>query len=302
MSDKAAGFPEQPVYEDTRLTRAIRLFRRSKLNLVGAFIVLIIIVLAIAAPLVAQHDPIKQDLMQSLRPPAWEENGSLEHVLGTDQYGRDIWSRIVYGTRVTLAAAFLAALGAAIFGTTLGLLAGYFGGRMDALVMRIVDIQLGFPLVLLALTLVAILGASLQNLVIAMAVTGWMIYTRVVRGTVFSLKEQEFVTAARAIGASDARIIQKHILPNVITPVLVLITLEMARLVLMEASLSYLGLGVPPPTPTWGRMLSESRDYMIVAYWIVVFPGLAIMLTILGINFLGDGLRDALDPKLRSLS
>ena len=302
MSDKAAGSLEQPVYEDTRLTRAIRLFRRSKLNLVGAFIVLIIIVLAIAAPLVAQHDPIKQDLMQSLRPPAWEENGSLEHVLGTDQYGRDIWSRIVYGTRVTLAAAFMAALGAAIFGTTLGLIAGYFGGRTDALVMRVVDIQLGFPLVLLALTLVAILGASLQNLVIAMAVTGWMIYTRVVRGTVFSLKEQEFVTAARATGASDARIIRKHILPNVITPVLVLITLEMARLVLMEASLSYLGLGVPPPTPTWGRMLSESRDYMIVAYWIVVFPGLAIMLTILGINFLGDGLRDALDPKLRSLS
>ena len=223
------------------------------------------------------------------------------YVLGTDQYGRDILSRIIYGGRVTLLTAFLAAITAALLGTTLGLLAGYYGGRVDTVVSRIVDVFLGFPLVLLALALVAVLGANLQNLVLAMAITGWMIYSRVIRGNVLSLREQEFVLASRALGASNFRIITRHILPNVFTPILVLVTLEMARLVLIEASLSYLGLGVPPPTPTWGRMLAESRDYMLVADWLVIFPGLAIMLTVLGINFLGDGLRDALDPKLKNL-
>lgn len=286
----------------TQLERAIRLFRRSRTAIAGAILVVFLIVVALAAPLVAPHDPVKQDLMHALAPPAWAQEGSGDYLLGTDQYGRDILSRIIYGARVTLVAAFLSALSAAIFGTVLGLLAGYYGGRVDTLIMRIVDVQLGFPLVLLTLTLVAILGASMRNLVLAMAITGWMIYARVVRGTVMSLKEWEFVDAARAIGASSVRIIGLHILPNAITPVLVLITLEMARLVLMEASLSYLGLGVPPPAPSWGRMLSESRDYMIIAYWLVLFPGMAIMLTVLGVNFLGDGLRDALDPKLRGMS
>jgi peptide/nickel transport system permease protein len=280
----------------------MRFFLRSKLSIIGAVAVALVVLSAIAAPVVAPHDPVDQNLRNALRPPAWAPEGGIDNLLGTDQYGRDIFSRIVYGARVTLIAAFLSALSAAVFGTLLGLIAGYYTGRVDTFIMRIVDIQLGFPLVLLALTVVAILGASLRNLVIAMAITGWMIYTRVVRGTVLSLREQEFVEAARAIGASNARIIGRHILPNIITPVLVLITLEMARLVLMEAALSYLGLGVPPPAPTWGRMLSESREYMIVAYWMVVFPGIAIMITVLGVNFLGDGIRDALDPQLQSMS
>lgn len=277
----------------------VRLFRRSKLALIGAVIVLLLLIVAIFAPAIAPHEPNAQDLFSALRPPAWQENGSLEYLLGTDQFGRDIFSRVIFGARVTMVAAFFAALFAAIFGTVLGLLAGFRGGRLDMLVMRLVDVQLGFPLVLLALTIVAVLGASLTNLIIAMAITGWMVYTRVVRAGVLSLKEQEFIEAARASGATDVRIVFIHILPNVFSQVLVILTLEIARMTLMEASLSYLGLGVPPPTPSWGRMLSESREYMVIAYWLVLFPGLAIMLTVLGVNFLGDGLRDALDPTLQ---
>ena len=284
----------------SQFTRAIRLFRRSKLALAGALIVVLLALVALLAPLIAPHDPVKQDLFHALAPPMWAEGGTAEYPLGTDQFGRDILSRVIHGSRVTLTASLLAALFAAALGTTLGLIAGYFGGVADTIVMRIVDVQLGFPLILLTLTLVAVLGASLRNLILAMAITGWMIYARVVRGSVLALKGQEFIEAAHAVGANHFRIIVHHILPNVTTQVLVLITVEMARLALMEASLSYLGLGVPPPTATWGRMLSECRDYMTIAYWVVLFPGAAIMLTVLGINFLGDGLRDALDPKLRS--
>lgn len=279
--------------------RVGHLFRRSKLALVGAVVVFALVVVAILAPQIAPHEPNAQDLFQALQPPAWHENGSAVYLLGSDQYGRDILSRIIYGARVTLVAAVFAALLAAVVGTLLGLIAGYWGGRLDMLVMRLVDVQLGFPLVLLALTIVAVLGANLRNLIIAMAITGWMVYTRVIRAAVLSLKEQEFIEAARAIGASNRRIILVHILPNVLSQVLILLTLEVARMTLMEASLSYLGLGVPPPTPSWGRMLSESREYMVIAYWIVLFPGIAIMLTVLGVNFMGDGLRDALDPTLQ---
>lgn len=302
---RRAAFVESAEYEGGGSDRGWmssvwRLFRRSKLALVGAIIVIGLVTVASIAPQVAPHEPNAQALYKALRPPFWHENGSVEFLLGSDQYGRDILSRIIYGARVTLVAAISAALLAALVGTVLGLIAGYAGGRIDMLVMRLVDVQLGFPLILLALTIVAVLGANLTNLIVAMAVTGWMVYTRVVRAAVLSLKEQEFIEAARSIGATDARIILVHILPNVFSHVLVILTLEIARMALMEASLSYLGLGVPPPTPSWGRMLSESREYMVIAYWIVLFPGLAIMLAVLGVNFLGDGLRDALDPTLQA--
>lgn len=287
------------LHNRSRLKQVLRLARQSKLAMLGTIIIGFLVTIAVAAPIVAPHDPLKQALANALRPPIWEDGGTIDHIFGTDQYGRDILSRIIYGARVTLGAAFLAALSGAISGTILGLLAGYYGGHVDNFIMRLVDIQLGFPLVLLALTIVAILGASLFNLVLAMAITAWMLYARVVRASVQTLKELEFVEAARASGASDLRIIARHILPNVLSTVLVLITLDIARLALMEAALSYLGLGVPPPAPSWGRMLSEGRDYMIVAYWLVLFPGLAIMFTVLGVNFLGDGLRDVLDPQLR---
>ena len=273
--------------------------RRSPLTGIGAAIVGLVVLAAVAAPLLATTDPIEQDLSAALKPPFWLADGSLAHPLGTDHLGRDVYSRLVYGARISLTISVLAALLGAAVGVAAGLAAGYLGGRVDMAIMRIVDLNLAFPLILLALAVVALLGANLRNLVIVMAITTWMIYARVVRGLSLTLREQEFILAVRALGAGDTRIIVRHLLPNVAAPILVIWTLEVARVILMESALSFLGLGVPPPTPTWGRMLAEGRDYLTTAGWIAVFPGLAIMVTVLGINFLGDGLRDLLDPRLR---
>ncbi len=281
------------------LARSWRLVRRSLLTSAGALIVGLVIVAALAAPQLATTDPIDQDLTVALKPPFWAGDGSLQHPLGTDHLGRDVYSRVIHGARISLTISVLAALLGALVGVAAGLVAGYVGGRVDAVIMRIVDLNLAFPLILLALAVVALLGANLKNLVIVMAITTWMIYARVVRGLTLGLRAREFVQAARALGAHDARIIARHVLPNVLPPVIVIWTLEVARVILMESALSFLGLGVPPPTPTWGRMLAEGRDYLTVAGWIAIFPGIAIMVTVLGINFLGDGLRDLLDPRLR---
>jgi peptide/nickel transport system permease protein len=275
------------------------ILRRSPLTTIGAAIVGLVVLAAVAAPLLATTDPIEQDLSVALKPPFWLEGGSFAHPLGTDHLGRDVYSRLVYGAQISLTISVLAALLGAAVGVAAGLAAGYLGGRVDMVIMRIVDLNLAFPLILLALAVVALLGANLRNLVIVMAITTWMIYARVVRGVSLTLREQEFIQAVRALGAGDTRIIVRHILPNVAAPILVIWTLEVARVILMESALSFLGLGVPPPTPTWGRMLAEGRDYLTMAGWIAVFPGLAIMVTVLGINFLGDGLRDLLDPRLR---
>jgi peptide/nickel transport system permease protein len=277
----------------------LRLVRRSPLAGLGALIVGLVIVAALAAPWLATTDPIEQDLAAALRPPFWAQDGSLDHPLGTDHLGRDVYSRLIYGAQISLTISVLAALLGAAVGVAAGLVAGYHGGRVGAVIMRIVDLNLAFPLILLALAVVALLGANLRNLVIVMAITTWMIYARVVRGLSLTLREQEFVQAVRALGAHDARIIARHILPNVLPPVLVIWTLEVARVILMESALSFLGLGVPPPTPTWGRMLAEGRDYLTMAGWISIFPGLAIMLPLVGLNGLGDGLRDLLAPRLR---
>jgi peptide/nickel transport system permease protein len=281
------------------MAASIRLIRRSPLAGIGALIVGLVIVAAVAAPWLATADPIDQDLAVALKPPFWWQDGSLRHPLGTDHLGRDVYSRLIYGAQISLTISVLAALLGATVGVVAGLVAGYRGGRVGAVIMRIVDLNLAFPLILLALAVVALLGANLRNLVVVMAITTWMIYARVVRGLSLALREQEFVQAVRALGAHDARIIARHVLPNVLPAVLVIWTLEVARVILMESALSFLGLGVPPPTPTWGRMLAEGRDYLTMAGWISIFPGLAIMVTVLGINFLGDGLRDLLDPRLR---
>jgi peptide/nickel transport system permease protein len=281
------------------LARALRLVRKSPLATAGGLIVGLVIVAALGAPLLATTDPIDQDLALALKPPFWRADGSVQHPLGTDHLGRDVYSRLVYGARISLAISVLAALLGAVVGVAAGLVAGYAGGRADLVLMRIVDLNLAFPLILLALAVVALLGANLRNLVFVMAITTWMIYARVVRGMTLALRDQELIQAIRALGARDARIIVRHILPNVLPAVMVIWTLEVARVILMESALSFLGLGVPPPTPTWGRMLAEGRDYLTAAGWISVFPGLAIMVTVLGINFLGDGLRDLLDPRLR---
>jgi peptide/nickel transport system permease protein len=266
---------------------------------VGLIVVGLVVLLAVLAPVAGTRDPTTQNLALANRPPAWQARGSLQAPLGTDQFGRDVWSRIVYGARVSLAIGAAASLLGALVGVTLGLTAGFYGGKVDGVIMRLVDLNLAFPLILLALAIAAILGPSMRNLILVMALTTWMIYARVVRGVTLSLREREFIQAARAIGVSDFRIMWRHIMPNLMAPVMVIWTLELARVILTESALSFLGVGIPPPTPTWGRMLSEGRNLLTVAPWIATFPGIAITITVLGVNFFGDGLRDLLDPRLR---
>jgi peptide/nickel transport system permease protein len=283
------------------MRKILRFYRRRLLASVGAMIVVSVILVALLTPWISPTDPLAQDVHKSLRPPIWHPGSDTAYPLGTDPLGRDLLSRVLYGARTSLIAAFFAALVATAIGVFLGLIAGYYGGRVGVGIMRLVDLQLALPSILLALVIIAILGSSLRNLIIVMGITSWMTYARVVRANVLSIKEKDFITAARSIGVKDLRIILRHILPNTLAPIIVILTFDIARLIILESSLSYLGLGVPPPTPSWGRMLYEGKEFMIIAYWLVAFPGLAIMITVMGINFLGDGLRDALDPTLRRM-
>ena len=259
----------------------------------GLVLTLLLVIAALAAPLLATHDPNRQDTARRLEAP------SPEHPLGLDDLGRDVFSRIVYGARVSLRVGFSVVVIASLIGVTLGAIAGYFGGLVDSGIMRLCDILLAFPGILLAIALVAVLGPSLNNVVLALAIIGWVGYARLVRGQVLKVREMEYVTAARALGAKSPRVIVKHVLPNVINPVIVMATLGLAGAILAEASLSFLGLGVQPPTPSWGAMLTSGRRYLGLANHLAIFPGAAIMLAVMGLNFLGDGLIDALDPKYR---
>jgi len=283
-----------------RARRLLRSLWRNKTALVGAVILCIVIVTAVAAPLLAPHDPQAQDLASRLRPPAWSAKGSPANLLGTDHLGRDILSRIIYGSRISLLVGIVTVLISGAIGTALGLLAGYYGGKVDSAIMRIADIQLAFPFILLALSVMAVLGTGLKNVIIVLSLTGWVMYGRVVRGEVLALREKEFVEAARALGNRDRRVILRHILPNVVTTMIIMATLEVARVIIAESSLTFLGLGVEPMIPTWGGMLSDGREYLSSAWWVATFPGLAIMFTVLGINLLGDWLRDTLDPRLKT--
>lgn len=275
------------------------LTRRSGwLGLLGATLLVVLVLLAIFGPWLDLPDPTRTNLRARMVAPtlSWFSLGA--HPLGTDQLGRDILSRIIAGSRVTLMVAGAAVLLGGVLGTLLGLVSGYFGGWVDRILMRLVDIQLALPLMLLALMVVAALGPSLRNLVGVLALVSWVRYARIVRGQVLAVREREFVQSARAIGASHARIILRHILPNVLTPALVVATLELARVIVLEAGLSFLGLGIQPPDPSWGRMLADGRTYISSAWWIITFPGLALMLTVLAVNLLGDWLRDFFDPRL----
>ncbi len=265
----------------------------------GTAVVLTIVLAAVFAPLLAPHDPNKVSLIVRLTPPAWDPEGSTKYLLGTDQLGRDLLSRIIFGTRVSLLVGFLSVLTSGILGATLGIVAGYHGGWLDSVIMRITDIQMALPFILLALLVVALLGSNLPNLVIVFTVTAWYVYTRMARASALSVREQQFVEAARALGASDPRIILRHILPSLISPLIVVGSFEMARIITAEAALGFLGLGVPPPDPTWGNMISDGREYVQDAWWISTFPGLALMVTVVAINILGDALRDLLDPRLK---
>jgi peptide/nickel transport system permease protein len=280
---------------------AAGIFRRAPAALGGAVVLLLVCVAALAAPSLAPRDPHEQVLEQRLRPPAWVEGGTWRYPLGADHLGRDILSRLIYGARISLLVGLAAVAISGLIGVTLGLLAGYYGGRLDTLIMRLVDIQLAFPFILLAISIVAVLGAGLRNVIVVLGLGGWMVYARIVRGQVLSLKEMEFVVAARALGVPNRTIIPRHLLPNVLTPVVIVGTFAVATNIILEASLSFLGLGVELSIPTWGAMLADGRAYIARAWWLTTFPGLAILLTVLSINLLGDWLRDWLDPRLRNI-
>jgi peptide/nickel transport system permease protein len=261
--------------------------------LAGAALTLLLFVAAVAAPFLAPHDPSAQDTSRRLEGP------SREHLMGLDDLGRDVLSRIVWGARVSLRVGLTVVLVSSLIGVALGALAGYFGGAVETLVMRVCDTLLAFPGILLAIALVAMLGPNLDNVIIALSIIGWVGYARLTRGQVLKVRQMDFVVAARALGSRSGRVIARHVLPNVINPVIVMATLGLAGAILAEASLSFLGLGVQPPTPSWGAMLTSGRRYIGQADHLAIFPGLAIMLAVMGLNFLGDGLIDALDPKYR---
>jgi peptide/nickel transport system permease protein len=287
-----------PAVGRDRVTFLARLTRR-RTALFGLLIVALVVLVALLAPVLSAFDPLEQDIGQRLKPPGWPDEQGRVHLLGTDHLGRDIAARIIFGARIALSVGVAAVLISGLLGLGIGLLAGYFRGRVDDLLMRLADIQLAFPFILLAIAVIGVLGPSLRNIIIVIGVSSWVVYARVVRGEVFSIREREFVQAAIALGSRDGRILLRHVLPNALTPWLVVATLDMARVIVIESALSFLGLGVQPPTPTWGGMLADGRVYLSTAWWLATFPGLAILLTVLGINLFGDGLRDTLDPRLK---
>ena len=271
--------------------------RRPGLGL-ATLVVLAVVAAGLSAPAVAPLDPAEQNVIDRLAPPVFMEGGTREHWLGTDHLGRDVLSRLIYGARVAVIVGITTVIVSGIVGLGVGLAAGYFGGWTDTLFMRLLDVQLSMPFMLLALTIIGILGPSLRNIVIVLALTGWVVYARVVRAEILSLRTREFVAACRSLGGSDARIILTHLLPNVRSSVMVVSTVEVARMMLLESALSFLGLGVRPPTPSWGAMLADGRIYLTSAWWLAAFPGLAISVTVLAVNTVGDRLRDYLDPEL----
>ncbi len=272
---------------------------RNRFAVAGALVYLGFGLIALLAPVLAPADPELQMLSARLAPPAWP-NDDGRYLLGGDNLGRDVLSRLIYGSRVSILVALITVTVCAVLGSTLGAVAGYLRGRVDYLLVLAMDIWLAFPFLVVAIALSAVLGPGLPNLIVALVLSGWVSYCRVVRGEVLSLREREYVLAARVIGADGTRIVLRHLLPNVVAPILVLATLEMATVIIAEASLSFLGLGVQAAQPTWGGMLSDGRQFLRQAWWLATFPGLAISALVLAVNLFGDGLRDALDPRLRA--
>ena len=278
----------------------LRRLSRRRTALFGLVVITVVVVTALLAPWISPFDPIEQALGdRRLKPPGWQNDAGRMHVLGTDHLGRDLFARIIHGAQPALLVGFAAVVISGVLGMITGLVSGYFGGKVDDVLMRLADIQLAFPFILLAIAVIGILGPSLKTIIAVIGVSSWVVYARVVRGAVLGLREREFIHAALALGGRDGRILVRHVLPNVFTPWLVVATLDMARVIVIESALSFLGLGVQPPTPTWGGMLADGRVYISTAWWLATFPGLAILVTVLGINLFGDGLRDTLDPRLK---
>jgi peptide/nickel transport system permease protein len=266
-----------------------------------AIILAALVFAAIFAPYLAPHDPLEGDITRKSIPPVWMNRGTWEHPLGTDRFGRDVLSRIIYGSRISLAVSLIAIGVAGTMGTAVGLISGYRGGMTDAMLMRLTDIGLSLPTILIAVVLVAVSEPSFRNVILVIALLLWPRFARQVRGETLAIKEQEFVALAVVAGRSSAWIIRRHILPNIVPTLLVICTLQVGYVILLEGSLSFLGVGVPPPTPAWGLMIADGRGFLATAWWISLFPGLAMLFTVLAVNLLGDWLRDRLDPKLRQL-
>jgi peptide/nickel transport system permease protein len=258
-----------------------------------------LLLLAAFAPWLAPHSPMEGNLMERLMPPAWQDGGEWRHVLGTDVLGRDILSRLIYGARVSLAVCALTILLAGGVGSLLGIVAGYFGGAVDSVIMRIVDLAISIPMILLALLFGVLFGPSFGNIVIIISLVLWSQFARMARGETLKIKSNDYIDLARSAGASSLRIMFEHVLPNVAGSLIVLATLQVGTVIIMEASLSFLGVGVPPPLPAWGSMIAEGRSYVVSAWWLCIFPGLAVLLTVLSANILGDSLTDRLNPTLR---
>lgn len=277
-----------------------RLLLRSKTGTVGLIIVFLVFLIAILAPVLSPHDPAAINAANMLQPPFWMEGGSTANLLGTDNLGRDILSRILYGSQISLLVGITSVVVAGIIGVTIGLIAGYYGGFIDNVLMRLVDSFLAIPTILFALVILSVFGPSVITLIFVLGATNWVNYARLVRGEVLTIKERDFVRAAHSIGVKGNKIITRHLLPNVISSFIVISTLSVATTIILEASLSFLGLGVQPPTVSWGSILSDGRDYLATSWWLATFPGIAITITVLGIIFLGDWLRDVLDPRSQS--
>ncbi|WP_440119306.1 ABC transporter permease [Paenibacillus sp. QZ-Y1] len=274
----------------------------SKTGMFGAVLVLLVVLIAIGAPLLTSHDPAAVNPLNRLKPPAWLEGGTAEYWLGTDNLGRDMWSRIVYGARVSLIVGMGSVIVSGMIGAILGLVSGFYGKWLDAVIMRVGDAFMAIPTILFMLVVMAIVGPGITTLIFVIGVTNWVPFTRVVRSEVLSIKERDFVHAARSIGAKNGRLILKHILPNILSSFIVICGMNVGTTIIMEASLSFLGLGIKPPDVSWGGMLSDGRQYVATSWWVATFPGLAITFTVLGVIFLGDWLRDVLDPRTDTTS
>ena len=297
--DVALERANAPITGPTAGRRSLRRLWRLKWGLAAALVLLLIVLVTLAAPWLAPYSPVEVDIQHRLGPPAWMEGGKTDHWLGTDQIGRDLLSRMIYGGRVSLLIGVTAVAISSTIGVLLGLAAGYFGSKIDWIIMTLINVMLTFPFVLLALAVIAVLGPSLLNMIFVLGVAGWPIYARVIRAETMALREREFVVAGRALGMSHARIIFGQILPNLVSAITVVATLQIAQVIILESFLSFLGLGVQPPTPAWGNMLGEGRVYMLNSWWIAAFPGAAIFITTLVINLMGNALRDWLDPHMK---
>lgn len=290
----SASAETRPARARSRLGRTGR-----RLVMIGGLITFALVVMAVLGPVMAPYHPTEVNLDARLKPPGAPGSAGIPYVLGTDQLGRDILSRILHAARVTVSIALVAVVASATTGVLLGLASGYFGGLFDMLLMRIADIQLSFPTILLALTIVAVFDTSIPILILVFVIPGWVRYVRIIRAQVLVLKEAQFVDAARVLGANDVRILGRHLIPNLPTEIIILVNLEVGRIILLESALSYLGLGVQPPLPTWGNMLNEGRLYLQTSWWVVTTPGFVIMLTVLGLNAFAEGLRGLYDPRSR---